>query len=238
MTTPTDSILNKIRGLMAKAASTEFEAEAQAFADKAAELMARYGVEQAMIADRDPASDPVENRTIHLENPYAQAKSLLLHHIAQALNCHMIYSSPSQNNGMAFGLLFGARSDLERVEFLYTSLVLQSVRMAVRTHAPHAYSSSAVSAYRRSWLIGFANRIGERLQASKTQATRDAGTGAELVLVNRQELAQRAAKQAFPNTRKRAATISRGDAYRAGQAAASRADMGQARVSGRRTISA
>ena len=45
-TTDRDAVIRRIEALLAKAASTDFQAEAEAFAAKAQELMARYLVEQ------------------------------------------------------------------------------------------------------------------------------------------------------------------------------------------------
>ena len=56
-TTASESMLRKVRGLLDKAENTEFEAEQDALFAKAAELMARYRITEAMIAGAKPKVD-------------------------------------------------------------------------------------------------------------------------------------------------------------------------------------
>ena len=123
---PETKILDRARALLAKAEGTDYPAEAQTYAEKAAEMMAHYGVEQAMLAGLLNA-DPVESREIALTDPYLMTKALLLKHAAVGLNCAMIYMQTTfRSRGKVIrvedrrGVLWGHRSDLERVEFLYT----------------------------------------------------------------------------------------------------------------------
>ena len=233
-------ILDRVRALLAKAQATDYPAEAQTYAEKAAELMARYGVEQAMLAGRDPNIDPVESREIALTDPYLMTKALLLKHVAVGLNCAMIYTQTTfRSRGKVIrvedrrGVLWGHRSDLERVEFLYTCLLLQAQRMAARVRPP-AGSRAGVRAYRRSWLIGFAGRIGERLDAATEQAVTDSAPGTALVLRDRRTAAEQARDQAHPDVPDTMISGSSGAGYQAGRAAGSRADLGQTRVGGTR----
>ena len=74
-----DAILSKVRKLLAKAEDPACTpAEAEAFTAKAAELIAKYGVDRALLAARDPATDPVGDRVIELYPPYALDKAGLL----------------------------------------------------------------------------------------------------------------------------------------------------------------
>jgi hypothetical protein len=95
--------------------------------------------------------------------------------------------------------VYGHRSDLERVEFLYTSLLVQAVRMASRANPDHIVSptAAALRSYRTSWLFGFVARIGERMTAARSEAVEEAvresgQPGAELALLDRTKAAQRA----------------------------------------------
>lgn len=66
-----EKMLGRIRGLLAKAedqAATVQEAEA--YFVKAAELMARYGVDRAMLAADDPTSDLLGDRIVVIEGAY------------------------------------------------------------------------------------------------------------------------------------------------------------------------
>lgn len=231
---PTDKVLNRIRGLLAQASGTGNPLEAETFATKAAELMARHNVEQAMLAEDSGIVDPMGTLAVRLENPYAKAKASLLNGIAIALNCRLVYIE-SLKDGKSQGILFGHKSDIERVEFLYTSLLLQAIRMMVQVPVPGSQAPSCRAAFRRSWLSGFAARIAERLQAATTDAVEDSRPGTALVLRDRAQLATVAMEEAFPGTVKKAVAVSRSDAFRAGARAAAQADMGQARMGGSRT---
>src|SRR6185312_8322439 len=65
----------------------------------------------------------------------------------------------------------GFAADRERVELLYTSLLLQAVAQLTRLRPP---AGESVAAYRRSWLHGFAVRVHQRLTEAEQQAQRDA----------------------------------------------------------------
>ncbi len=234
MTTIEPKVLDRIRGLLAKAESTEFPAEAEALAAKAAELMARHSVEQAMITDRGSRDETIGFVTIMLPPPYAKAKASLLHTVAVSLNCKSLYLTRTVSRSQ----VYGHKSDLDMVEFLYTSLVIQATRMATAEEVPTRdryglpihRSAAGTAAYRRSWFLGFTHRIGQRLETAKREATRDAGTGAEIVLAERSKRATAAAYQDFPSRTTRHSTVSRRDGYEAGARAGWNADLGQPRT--------
>ena len=75
----TDALLARVRKLLAKAEDPACTpAEAEAFTAKATELIAKYGVDQALLAEADPARDPVGDRVVALDPPYALDKAGLL----------------------------------------------------------------------------------------------------------------------------------------------------------------
>src|SRR4051794_24097650 len=72
--------LSRIRGLLAKAESTDFEAEAEALTAKAQELMARHAIDTAMLGRRGgapAAAGEVQARRLHLDDPHPEAKAPL-----------------------------------------------------------------------------------------------------------------------------------------------------------------
>src|SRR4051794_35012987 len=65
-----DVVLDKVRKLLAKAEDPACSpAEAEALTAKATELIAKYGVDQALLAARDPARDSVVDRMIEVPSP-------------------------------------------------------------------------------------------------------------------------------------------------------------------------
>src|SRR2546423_10085832 len=94
MTAPDDAILAKVRKLLAKAENEACTpAEAEAFTVKAAELIAKYGIDRALLAETDPTSDRVGDRVVVMDAPYARDKAALLSTVAYALRCQVVLNT-------------------------------------------------------------------------------------------------------------------------------------------------
>ncbi len=231
-------ILAKVRKLLALAedpAATTHEAET--YTVKAAQLIADYGIDQALLAADDPTADPVGDRILTMDAPYAADKADLLATVAQRLRCQAISRTRRTLDGKETSIhLFGHASDLQRTELLYTSLLLQSALMLARTPIPpHEHKA----AFRRSWLAGFRMAVGARLTQAEEQATVDAadryraaGRSTGLVLADRSALVDSAIQEAYPTLgRARPRTLS-GSGHVEGWAAGQRADLGGRSVGG------
>ncbi|MEI2714004.1 MAG: DUF2786 domain-containing protein [Nocardioides sp.] len=73
-----DNRLARIRKLLAQAEDPACTpAEAEAFTAKAADLMARYGIDEALLAQSDPGRDPMGDRVVDLLAPYGYEKAWL-----------------------------------------------------------------------------------------------------------------------------------------------------------------
>jgi hypothetical protein len=145
------------------------EGEREAAMNRAMALMAAYGVDEMMLnARRGQHTDPVIRHRIPMSDPYSYEKMHLAHEIASALNCKTTYQHLGRR--VTSITLFGFKSDVERVELLYTSLLLQAVN-GVRNERPAWYASAAETrSYRKNWLVGFANRVGTRLWLKEKEA--------------------------------------------------------------------
>ena len=87
-TEPSTALLDRVRKLLAKAENEAVTpAEAEALTAKAAELMARYGIDRARLAAAQPHTDKPGNRVIDVDNPWAAVKAHLLTGLATALRC-------------------------------------------------------------------------------------------------------------------------------------------------------
>ena len=117
-----DPVLDRIRSLLAKAESTDFEAEAIAFTAKAQELMTRHAVDAALM-DRGPrdAADPPIIIRIMIDAPYVGAKSLLLHEVAEAGRCRSVL-----HRNLDLATVVGLVDDVAAVDLLFTSLLVQA----------------------------------------------------------------------------------------------------------------
>lgn len=100
--------------------------------------------------------------------------------------------------------VYGFASDLERVELLYASLLLQATRDLV--HVRPDYYGESTAAYRRSWLAGFASAVYSRLLRAEQRATAeqpatDSGTSTALVLRDRADRVDSFVHAAHPRLR-------------------------------------
>jgi hypothetical protein len=232
-----ERLLDRVRKLLAKAeAEGVTAAEAQALTAKAAELMAKYGIDRALLAARQPETDKPDNRIVEIYNPWARVQAHLLCGLAAALRCQCILL-PSQAGQRVH--MFGYASDLERADVLYTSLLIQMWHGLAAADVPGAAPS--VRAWRRSWLLGFAAAVIARVRAAEDRAKRsaaaapagDGSPGAALVLADRALVIRQHVARAYPVTRAARVTYS-GSGYGDGYAQGKRADIGAGRVGGRR----
>jgi hypothetical protein len=121
----------KVRKLLAKAEDPGCtKEEAAALNDKAAELIAKYGVDRALLAAVSPETDPVGDRVVAVQALHALDKAGLLATVAGALRCRTVRRKEWSDGSYGYSMhLFGFASDLERVELLFTSLLVQAVRV-------------------------------------------------------------------------------------------------------------
>ena len=234
---PTDTaLLERVRKLLAKAeADGATPAEAEAFTAKATELMARYGIDRALLAAAQPQTDQPASKIINVANPWSQVKAHLLGGLASALRCACV-QLPRTGAGARIHV-FGYASDLERAELLYTSLLIQMAHALTAAGLPA--NARSVRAYRRSWLLGFTSAVVGRVRAAEDRAaaatTHEPVTGksTEVVLADRALAVRNECAQAYPVTRKMRVTYT-GTGYRDGYAEGQRADVGAARLPGSR----
>lgn len=232
--------LARVRALLAKAESTEFDEEAEALTAKAQELISRYALGQllgslgASVSSRQSGLALVTRR-IWLEAPYVRAKGSLVHHVASANHAQ---AALSERHG--FSLVVGARHDVDAVDLLVSSLLVQATRAVLRHgRREDGFGTSRTRSYRQAFLYAYAARIGERLRESAETATAPAVDGSTAegaptaeqrerllpVLRDHDERVTRAFGELLPNTTSRQVRISNGEGYAAGLVAADLAQL-------------
>ncbi|RAG82900.1 DUF2786 domain-containing protein [Streptacidiphilus pinicola] len=211
--------LARIRALLAKAEATTYAEEAEAFTAKAQELMARHSIDEALLAARSGDRTLPGSVRIGIDNPYESAKALLLDAVASANRSQAVWD---KQNG--FCTVVGFDADLDAVELLFTSLLVQGVT-AMNSGAVQQGGRS--KAFRQSFLVAYASRIRERLSAATAQAEAETTAGNLLpVLAARQEAVEEHTTVLFPRLRKgRAIRVSDLDGWTQGQAAADQANL-------------
>ncbi|MGW0281566.1 DUF2786 domain-containing protein [Streptomyces sp. NPDC003236] len=163
-------MLTRIRALLAKAEATGYPEEAEALSAKAQELMARHSVDEALLAAGAPAPDAPGACRIGVEPPYEQAKAVLLDAVATANHCRAVW-----NEVLGFSTVLGFEADLEAVELLHTSLLVQATHAMTKAEAAQrAGGRKRTKTFRQSFLAAYAHRVGDRLAAvAVTQVTQD-----------------------------------------------------------------
>jgi Protein of unknown function (DUF2786) len=229
---PSSALLDRVRKLLAKAeAEGVTPPEAEAFTAKAAELMARYGIDRARLAAARPDTDRPDSRIIDISNPWAQVRAHLLAGLAGAMRCQCVLLNTGQPGQRIH--VFGYASDLERADILYTSLLLQMAHGLTTTDVPDGARSPR--AWRRSWLLGFVSAVITRVKAAEDRAATSSerethsGPSTALVLADRAVVIRRRLEEAYPVTRQTRITYS-GRGYSDGYAQGQRADIGSARL--------
>ncbi len=191
--------LSTVRSLLAKAESTQYEEEAQALSAKAQQLISRYALDRMIDADQagpDQQSGSVATRRVWIDRPYVFAKATLIGVVSDANRCRSVLSEQ-----LDCCTVVGEPADLEAVELMATSLLVQAntAMLGCGRHGDRRGTSRTTS-FRRSFLLAYASRIGERLQSATDDAVEQTGRGSELVplLERHDERVHEAFGQIFP----------------------------------------
>ena len=244
-TTPLE---DKIAALLRKAECTDNEHEASAFFAKAEELMIKYGIENVTTAEAK--AEAVETQKVTVFDPHYVRQVDLAARVARGFNCKVFYSRSFQdakgkyrNRSVSATVTFvGFPSDLRRAIDLFTALNLQMPLALLNWKRSDEAKNQRYAGYsdhtlNHSFMIGYLNRVGSRLQETLRAAKQEMapmGSSTALVLVDRTK-----AVDSFMddlNLGKRRAT-SRGTnsvAYGAGSAAGSSANLGGTGIGGNR----
>jgi len=220
-------VYEKIRALLAKAESTDSDAEAEAFTAKAQQLIARHSINEALLSQSGQGGREPDAARVLIERPYEQAKAELLAQIAHANHCRSVHWSDG-----GFTTLIGDRDDLRSVELLFNSLLVQATAAMTRAGSrTDVTGRPRTRTFRQSFLASFAYRIGERLRESAADTEREVTeeTGTDLVPVMRQrdERIEARTQNLFPRLKAaRSMRIADYEGHIAGRAAADAARLG------------
>ncbi|MER7690112.1 DUF2786 domain-containing protein [Streptomyces sp. NPDC097610] len=220
-------MLTRIRALLAKAEATGFPEEAEALSAKAQELMARHSIDEALLAARTHAKDAPGACRIGVEPPYETAKAVLLDAVAGTNRCRAVW-----NESLGFSTVVGFEPDLEAVELLYTSLLVQATAAMTKAEAAQrAGGRKRTKSFRQSFLAAYAHRIGDRLATAAEGAEGEAASQAPVaellpVLAARDVAVDDHMERMFPDTvTTRLRGVNDAAGWQEGAAAADRAQV-------------
>ncbi len=192
------AILDRVRALLAKAESTTFDAEADALTAKAQELMTRHRIDRAAVRAHSRQREEPIGRRLGVDDPYADAKATLLNNVAANNGAKAVWSKH-----LGFSTVFGYPDELDVIEELFTSLLVQATAALRREGSKVGPTGkSRTTRFRRSFLFAYAVRIDQRLRqtvdATVQEAQVETGTALVPVLAARDAAARAAAQAAFP----------------------------------------
>ncbi|MFJ3696624.1 DUF2786 domain-containing protein [Streptomyces sp. NPDC090052] len=188
--------LGRIRALLAKAEATDYAAEAEALSGKAQELMARHSIDEARLAADGHGTDTPAACRIGVDAPYETAKAVLLDAVATANRCRAVW-----NSAFGFSTVVGFEPDLEVVELLHTSLLVQGAAAMTRAEAAQrAGGRKRTKTFRQSFLAAYASRLGHRLARTADEVTAEAAGSLLPVLAERDVAVVSEADRMFPET--------------------------------------
>jgi hypothetical protein len=249
-----ESYAEKIAKLLAKAESTTPE-EAEALVSKAQELMAKYAIDEAMIAAArglsGSKSNPIVSEEFVSVGIYRFPLERLTFYVLRTNGIQVIkLSQPGWRtvDGKVFkeaDVLVGVgyKADIDRARVLATSLMLQAIRAENtwwKEHQPLYRGAKRGGHFaRRGFLFAFADGVYKKLTEATARGRKAAeeehgGDSVALVLRDKSLAVKDAFEEMFPETRKSKDRKDKGDMFaRAhGFESGQRADVGQPGMSG------
>ncbi len=218
--------LKVIRALLAKAEATTYEAEATSFTAKAQELMTKHSIDAAVLAASEAGSAlqrGIVSRRVHIDDPYAEEKATFLSAIADVNGVKSVWMPQS-----GLSTVMGFPVDVQLTDLLFTSLLVQATHMSAEATA-HDRRLRTPS-FKRAFLIAFADRVAERLEATRQHVAHEAqaeyGSALVPILADREAAVEAAYRHAFPHATMRPARRLNAAGWHAGRAAGDRADIG------------
>lgn len=213
--------LSRVRGLLAKAEATKFPEEAEAFSAKAQELMSRYSLHHAIRDHEQGRTAEATARRLWIDSPYVSAKATLVQSVTTANRCRLVCAEK-----LGFVTVIGADCDLEFVELLSTSLLVQANRAMLEAGRTTSGGQTRTRSFRQSFLLSYAERIGERLTATSTTVATEVDRGTLLpVLAAHSQATDDLTNRLFPVTSARTMSVSNGAGWSAGRIAADVAQL-------------
>lgn len=161
---PAAKIRRKIEALLRKAESTEFEEEADALIARAQSLRQSHRLTEAL-QDPPHAAPPITRRVYLDAPPYVKHKFSLL-----AAVCYANGVTGVLIDSRGLVSLIGTAGDLDHVIDLHASLARQCEHFLTSSPpgAAEAKRTRTTAAYRRSFRLSYATRIGDLLQEANS----------------------------------------------------------------------
>lgn len=220
-----DRMVSKIRALLAKAEAVAGTPEADAFSERAFDLIAKYGITLTESTEGGPDPEAVVKLSIILPEAHAAARRDLMWAIAGAFKCSGVYSQHDRKL-----VLFGVRRNLARFKIVNTLVFPQMVNAAAHTIGANPFDKAATEEHRASFMAGFAASIRERIEASEHRVHLTSGHTRAVAFEDDYTRARKAQDAAYPHAVPGNYSQRNGSGYGAGSTAGAGTDVGQTAV--------
>lgn len=232
----------KIKALFVKAEDPATSPEeAEDISAKAEELMVKWGIDDAMLADKrrkqKKAAERIVEKRVRFSGPMCRGEVYLGFAVAEGLGLKALKSNGTKAEGtmVQYVYLIGHESDVARAELLLASLQLQCIaaRQAWWKGYENRKELSANQAFlaKRQFVIGFATVVLSRLTALRVHTTETVEASTALVLVDRAGQLDDWMDANYPKLKNgRGISWGSGDGHRAGVKAGSEAAVGGSEV--------
>jgi hypothetical protein len=221
-------MIDRVAKLLRQAEDAELgdrQAEADAFQEKAFQIMADYGISEALARARRDGLDITEDAKaasipVRFVGSYQHAQLELFWGICEALHCQAV-----KLHGKEVRLrVYGMADHLQRLRDMWVLIAPQAQHGMATAHPGPRASSADVTTFRRSWLQGFSDQIRARIVKAEDAAA--AAAGALVLYKSDKERAEEAMHTDFPHlTIYRSSCGIDSDGYANGGVAASAAQL-------------
>ncbi len=186
-----DSLHAKVRAILEKANHPNTpQAEAETALALAYRMMAKYDLDENLVATTSHAVEDIVSKTFTIKGPYRVRRGTLLWNIANAVSCHAYRDMMEPNPTQVIMVAYGTANDLFTLEALYTAADLLAARSL----------PSGDRRFRTSWWRGYCEAIGKKLSKEYQTIVKES-PGIGLVLVERAERARRVMVSSTPHLR-------------------------------------
>lgn len=229
---PLDEVTRRVQKLIAVAERTGNHDEADAFSKKAAELIARYRLTPEALRQKSSDEFTVRHHLLG-RGAYVRARFLLLSEVAESMGCLATFTTgPAGTTAQVSGV----HREVDAVMTLFHSLHSQVGTMVARERRA---TPAATQRFRRAFMFGFAERVGEMLREMQRSVVAEHHDGDSLMpvlLEQRPRVHEFASQQLGPIRSATAPSPVGADGASAGREAARDADIGRQRIAEQRAI--
>lgn len=190
------------------------EQEAQTFAAKAAELMARHGLTEAVLREeKGEKAETVQRWDFEVSGQgwHGKARAHLVYSVAEAYGCSVCTIGNKMDGKDRRVAIVGTRTMITALKLLLPAILVQAERHGMAERKAHMAEvggnfDSAASrniesrTFYRSYLTGYGAGVAEKLAEGRRAMTDEVkGQPGELVLVSEQDRIAARFEQLFPN---------------------------------------